>query len=131
MDARMSRAFLFFGSMASSHRAMCIPLIIVLIGWHETVFSQSVDCTIQWDDAVQLSSDSVSYNAPKLSVDGDTIHVLWYGLDFLGTVSHDGIQYCHSFDGGLTFSPQFTISSFDTASILPGSIASSGSNVYV
>jgi hypothetical protein len=112
------------------HRCIaCLPVVLI-IAFIQPLFAQNSDCGINWHTAIQLSSDRVLSNAPQVAVRGDTIHVIWYGLDTLGTESFDGVQYCHSYDGGLTFSSQVTISSLDTAAS-PGLIACSGDNVYI
>lgn len=92
--------------------------------------AQTVDCTAHWANAIQVSGDSAFYNEPRLAVVGDTVHLLWFGTDFLGTVAQDGIQYVHSFDAGLSFTAPQTLSSFDTA-LSPGIVAASGSSVCV
>ena len=94
------------------------------------VYSQEPDCTVRWETAIQLSSDRVLSNAPQIAVSGDTVHMIWYGLDTLGTELNDGVQYCHSYDGGLTFSSQTTVSPLDTAAS-PALIACSGENVAI
>jgi hypothetical protein len=79
---------------------------------------------------MRISSDSIFSDTPRISVAGDTVHIIWYGTDFFGTGTHSGVQYIHSFDGGQTFTIQQTISSSDTA-YSSGFISSSGANVYI
>lgn len=92
--------------------------------------SQESDCRIVWSPPVQLSSDSVPSITPQFAVSGDTIHVVWFGVDTLGTAGGDGIQYCRSTDRGITFSPQIALVSPDTA-ISPGFIVSDHAVVCV
>ena len=93
-------------------------------------YCQTNSCDIIWSDPVKLSIDSIPLTSPQLSISGDTIHVIWFGIDIFGTSSHNGIQYCHSFDGGISFSEQITIAPLGVASE-PGFISSSGEFVYI
>jgi hypothetical protein len=100
------------------------------MGSSHAIVAQSNSCDISWLTTAQLSYDSVPSNVPQLAISGDAIHALWYGLDTLGTISNDGIQYAGSSDGGETFSPPIKLASADTA-LDAGAIACSGNFVYV
>lgn len=124
-----SIGFYFFARMPSQRKITFLVLSCLCL-FFRTSYSQTVDCNVHWDAPLQVSYDSIFYSVPQLSVSGDTVHAIWFGTDFFGTVSHDGVQYSHSYDGGHSFSPPVTLSSFDSA-ITPGLVASSGTNVYV
>src|SRR5260221_9096487 len=97
-------------------RSFAFPTFLVsILLLTQPSFSQLPDCGINWDAPIQISSDHVLSNASQVAVSGETIHIVWYGLDTLGTEPSDGVQYARSIDGGTTFSPQLTISSIDTA----------------
>ncbi|HTK82540.1 MAG TPA: T9SS type A sorting domain-containing protein [Bacteroidota bacterium] len=112
------------------HRLVIYLFPLLLLYITDSVFSQTPDCGITWSPTRQLSSDSVLSNLPQLAIAGDTIHVIWYSLDTLGTEAHAGIQYSRSTDGGFSWYPQKTLSPPDTAAS-PALLACSGSNVYV
>ncbi len=87
-------------------------------------------CAITWENPIRLSFDSVLSVSPKLATSGDTIHVIWYGIDTIGGISHSGVEYARSTDGGVSFSGALTIASgFDAFN--RGVIACSGSIVCV
>lgn len=92
--------------------------------------SQTGACISTWDPPVRISHDSLPSIRPRLAVSGDTLYIFWYGLDTLGTVAADGIQYSVSYDGGRTFSPERVLVSMDTA-FAPGLVAAAGNTVYV
>ena len=94
------------------------------------LYAQTPDCSVHWDAPVRISYDSIFYSTPRLSISGDTIHVTWFGTDFFGNVSHDGVQYSRSEDRGGSFTPPFTVASFDSA-LSPAVIASSGQLVFL
>src|ERR1041385_3294304 len=91
--------------------------------------SQTNTCGVTWNAPIRISTDSLPSLGPRVAVSGDTIHLFWFGLDTLGTVAGDGIEYSHSFDGGSTFTSPRSLVSMDTASP-PVFIAVSGSYVY-
>jgi hypothetical protein len=93
-------------------------------------FAQSPTCDILWNSPLRVSFDSVVTISPQIAVAGDSVHLVWFGFDTLGTERFDGVQYARSTDGGLTFSPQLTLSSFDTAQY-PGYVGAIGPNVFV
>jgi hypothetical protein len=107
--------------------SVCISIFLLL---PVTTTSQVNLCNIFLTTPTSLASDSIPLISPQLSVSGDTIHTIWFGLDISQISSNDGIQYCHSFDGGATFSGFTTIVSADSA-FSPGLIACSGQFVYV
>jgi len=109
---------------------ICVLFLSCIIRY--TGLCQSQNCEIGWSNSIQVSYDSVLSVQPRIATDGDTIHVLWYGIDTLGTqgTSGVGIQYCHSFDGGISFSLQRTVISTDTA-LGTGIIAASGKYVCI
>jgi hypothetical protein len=82
------------------------------------------------DGPIQLSHDPALSIEPRVATSGDTLHVLWYGVDLTGGSTGNGIQYSRSTDGGMTFSGQITLASADTASN-PGLIATFGSVLCV
>ena len=92
--------------------------------------SQTLTCTVEWNPAIQVSSDSVLSNKPQVAVSGDTVHLVWYGFDTLGTAGRDGIQYARSSDGGASFSAQQTLLPLESA-LSPAVVASAGNFVYV
>jgi hypothetical protein len=106
------------------------PLLLLLFTAPLFSFSQPRYCGIQWDDTYRVSLDSALSVRPLLSLDGDTVNILWFGLDTLGTLANAGIQYSHSFDGGQSFSPETTLVPQANA-LLPGLMSSVGSFVYV
>ena len=93
-------------------------------------YCQNSGCGINWLSSIQISLDSVLSVSPRFSLSGNKVHALWFGLDTLGTMGNDGIQYARSIDSGKTFEPQRTLISPDTA-FSPGCIASAGNLVYV
>ncbi len=112
---------------------VCLTVVVLFPSFFsQALFGQVVDCGISWDPIQQLTSgtDQVPSHLPQIAVSGDTIHIIWYDQDFLGTESNDGVRYCHSYDGGITFSLPVTVSSFDTALNQPW-ITCSGENVYI
>ncbi len=93
--------------------------------------AQNQTCGVEWGTTHQLSNDSALTTTPLLTITGDSIHTIWYGVDTLGTISQDGIMYSHSFDSGSTFSPPRMLLSMDSA-FAPGLIAASQEGyVYV
>jgi hypothetical protein len=106
--------FLFFGILffASSSR------------------SQIFSCDLNWQPAVQLSHDSVLSITPKIVTDGNSVHIIWFGIDTIGGLSGTGIQYVQSFNNGAIFSAPRTVASPDVA-FSPGQLASSGFNLYI
>jgi hypothetical protein len=93
-------------------------------------YSQDQTCGIQWGSRYQISNDSVLSIKPLVALTGDTIHILWYGVDTLGTIYQDGVQYSHSFNGGMTFTTEQTLLPMENA-FTPGLLAVSGSFIYV
>ena len=93
-------------------------------------YCQINSCDLTWSNPIKLSIDSLPLTSPQLSICGDTIDVIWFGIDIFGTSSHNGIQYCNSFDGGTSFSEQITIVPLDIVSE-PGFMSSSGEFVYI
>ena len=93
-------------------------------------FSQPNSCEPIWQPPVRLSFDSVLSISPVIVTSGDTLHILWYGLDTIGGTPNSGIEYCRSTDGGNTFSAQQTIVSANTA-LQPGLIFCSGNIVCI
>jgi len=91
---------------------------------------QSTTCSVEWNSPIQISSDSVLSSEPQIAVSGDTIHLVWFGVDTLGTVGQDGIQYARSTDGGTTFSAQQTLLPVESA-LTPPLISCTGNFVYV
>ncbi|HLF14087.1 MAG TPA: hypothetical protein VI932_04285, partial [Bacteroidota bacterium] len=88
-------------------------------------------CDIGWSAPVRVSSDSSVSTLPDLSVRGDTVHLLWFGLDTTagGTLSQSGLRYARSTDGGGSFSsPVSLLSPFES---LPGHVASNGDRVFI
>ena len=92
--------------------------------------SQTLTCSVEWNPAIQVSFDSVLSNGPQVAVSGDTVHLVWYGFDTLGTAGRDGIQYARSADGGVSFSEQETLLPLESA-LSPAVVASAGNFVYV
>ncbi len=68
---------------------------------------------ITWSLPIQISHDSVTSTLPKIAVSGDTIHLIWFGFDTLGTIEQDGIQYSRSVDSGASFSMPQTLFPFE------------------
>jgi len=106
------------------------PSILLFFISTSFALSQPQFCGIQWGDTYRVSLDSALSIRPVLSVDGDTVNILWFGLDTLGTLTNSGIQFSHSFDGGDSFSPETTLIPHTNA-LLPGLMSSVGSFVYV
>ncbi|MBI4547712.1 MAG: exo-alpha-sialidase [Ignavibacteriae bacterium] len=96
----------------------------------ERSFAQGSTCDVVWDSTIQISQDSVLSIIPQIAVTGDTVHLLWFGFDTLGTITNDGILYSRSFNGGQSFSQQKVLSSADTV-VNPGLIAAQQGYVYV
>lgn len=112
-------------------KAKAASLVVLILISSEFSGAQSSTCAISWNAPIRVSSDAVVSISSRLSISGDTVHLLWFGLDPLGTAEpNSGIQYSHSFDGGSTFSSQLTLSPGDTAFSL-GFISSSGPFVFV
>ncbi|TLY30336.1 MAG: hypothetical protein E6K56_07005 [Ignavibacteria bacterium] len=107
----------------------CLPILLLFIS-ASPALSQAQFCGIQWGDPYRVSLDSALSIRPLLSVDGDTVNILWFGLDTLGTLTNSGIQFSHSFDGGDSFSPETTLVPHANA-LLPGFMSSVGPFVYV
>ncbi len=92
--------------------------------------AQTPTCGVAWGEMKRISFDSVPSIETHMAVQGDTIHLLWFGLDTLGTLTQSGIQYSRSTDGGLTFSPEQTLMSLQNA-LAPGLLSASGPFVFV
>ncbi len=92
--------------------------------------AQTLTCGVQWGQMSRISFDSVPSINAHIAVTGDTVHLLWYGLDTLGTLTQSGIQYSRSTDGGASFSPERTLLPLQNA-FAPGLLAASGPFVYV
>ncbi|MBI1805321.1 MAG: T9SS type A sorting domain-containing protein [Ignavibacteriae bacterium] len=107
-------------------------LIFIFLLFSFACFSaaQTATCNVEWNAAVQISFDSVLSNKPQIALSGDTVHIVWYGFDTLGTVGSDGIQYSRSMDGGSTFGAQQTLLPLESA-LSPAIVACAGSIVYV
>ncbi len=105
-------------------------MVLLLPAFLASAYPQVQTCNVSWGDIHQISNDSVPSLRPEILVTSDTIHILWYGIDTLGTVSQDGIQYCHSYDGGATFSSPRTLVPSEDA-FAPGIFSISGSVIYV
>ena len=103
-------------------------LIYFLFSLH--CVSQPNSCEPIWQSPIRLSFDSVLSISPGITTSGDTLHVIWYGMDTIGGIEHSGIGYCRSTDGGNSFSNQMTIVSSLTA-FLPGIIVCSGNVVCI
>jgi hypothetical protein len=114
--------------MSSCKVTLLVFILLIIVAL--PALSQSATCGVAWQNALRVSFDSTLSGKPQLAVHGDTIHLLWYGIDTLGTVANDGIQYSRSTDGGVTFSTELSILSYDQAPF-PGFIASNGNNLYV
>ena len=78
-------------------------------------FSQPNSCEPIWQPPIRVSFDSVLSISPVIVTSGDTLHILWYGLDTIGGSPHSGIEYSRSTDGGNSFSAQRTIVPATTA----------------
>ena len=119
-------------TILSQHHFHLIVLLLLLAFFcnAERSFAQGSTCDILWDSTIQVSRDSVLSITPQIAVEGDTVHLLWFGFDTLGTIIYDGILYSVSFDSGQSFSQQRVLSSADTA-VNPGSIATQGQYVYI
>jgi hypothetical protein len=107
-----------------------ICLLSVFFSITFPIVAQEIPCNGMWDETIQLSSDSVISISPRIASDGKNIHVIWYGLDTLGTERFSGIQYTQSTDSGKTFSAPRTVLSPNVA-LSPGYIACAGNNVFV
>ncbi|MBI4811591.1 MAG: hypothetical protein HY800_09185, partial [Ignavibacteriales bacterium] len=107
-----------------------IPILVLLSIAPRDALSQSFACGIDWSLIQQLSSDSVLSILPQFTVNNRNIHVIWFGIDTLGTMPNDGLQYTKSIDSGKIFLTQRTLVS-SNAAFSPGKISSSGSFVYV
>lgn len=92
--------------------------------------SQIFSCDLNWNQALKLSRDSVLSISPEVETDGNSAHVIWFGIDTLGGLSGAGIQYSHSFNNGEIFSSPRTIVTADMA-FSPGLLAYSSFNLYV
>lgn len=79
---------------------------------------------------MQVSHDSVLSITPKIVTDGNSIHIIWFGIDTIGGLSGTGIQYVHSFNNGEIFSAPTTVVSPDVA-FSPGQFANSDFNLYI
>jgi hypothetical protein len=80
----------------------------------------------------QISHDSVNSFVPQILAEGDTVHLLWFGDPTItGGSIGQGIQYCHSFNGGNTFTAAIQLASYDSGSGNAGKLAVAGSDVYV
>ncbi len=127
MSCRSQSLFLRF-SAASRIAAGFILFLSVVTGYQAA--AQTLTCGVAWGDMKRISFDSVPSIETRMSVQGDTIHLLWFGLDTIGTLMQSGVQYSRSTDGGLTFSPEQTLMPLQNA-FAPGLLAASGPFVYV
>ena len=105
-------------------------IIFTVLSLNPFIFCQTNNDRLSLSTPIQLSSDTIPLISAHVVASGDTIHAIWFGIDIYQTTSSDGIQYCHSFDGGKSFSLKTTIVSADTA-FGPGLIASSNQFVYI
>jgi hypothetical protein len=123
--------FKIFALLLNMYRLLSLN-IVLLVFFYSLQFALAQDntCDIRWHSTVQISHDSVLSNLSQLSVTGDTIHIIWFGLDTLGNQPHAGIQYSHSFDGGQSFSPQITLAS-PMIALSQGFMAGNRQYVYV
>src|SRR5215831_1639066 len=101
----------FTACMLIPPRFPLVMIIFVLLAFP----AKSTDCSIAWEGAIPLSSDSVYVTSPYVVATGDTIHVCWWAYDYLGLGGHDGIQYSRSTDGGASFSAPLTLEPAATA----------------
>lgn len=92
--------------------------------------SQIFSCDLNWNPIVQLSDDSVLSITPKIVTDGNSVHIIWFGIDTLGGLSGTGIQYVQSFNNGSIFSAPRTVVPADIA-FSPGQLAYSEFNLFI
>jgi hypothetical protein len=85
---------------------------------------------ITWSPAVRVSMDSATSNLPHCLVRGDTINLVWFGIDEFLTLAMDGVEVSRSTDGGATFSPPVSILPFDICLTAPVA-AQGGENILV
>lgn len=95
-----------------------------------TILSCQESPGLEWRTPIQISADSVPSNLPLIGVVGDTIHIIWFGADTLGTEARDGIQYARSIDGGLSFSQAEVLLPYDVVQS-NGLLAVADTMVYV
>jgi len=91
---------------------------------------QSFRCGIEWYNIQQVSNDSILSISPQFALTAERIHIIWFGIDTIGSQGHDGIQYSRSDDNGISFRTPSTLVPA-TAAFSPGKITSSGNYVYV
>jgi hypothetical protein len=85
---------------------------------------------ITWTSPVKISSDSATSNLPQCLVGGDSIYLVWFGIDELLQLSQDGVQFSRSTDGGAAFSPPVTLLPFDVCLNAPRA-ARAGATLYI
>jgi hypothetical protein len=88
-------------------------------------------CDLGWEPPVRVSPDSSVPTLPAIAVSGETVHLVWFGLDTTagGTLARSGLCYSRSTDGGASFSePLKLISPFES---LPGHLAVRGESVFI
>ncbi len=91
-------------------------VLLFFLGIFHSANAQSNDCAITWNPSIRISFDSLPSNVPQIAVSGDTVHLVWLNIDDAGADPNGGVQYSHSYDGGLTFSPQARLVPFDSTS---------------
>lgn len=106
-----------------------MQLLAIALCWLSTLSLARQTSEISWSPAVRISNDSAISNLPRTIVQGDTIHLFWFGIDEFLTLSQDGIQYSRSTDAGGTFTTPVTLFPFDAA-LSPPQSAGSGQVLY-
>jgi hypothetical protein len=110
--------------------AAWLPIILLALALPSHSLAQPGSCSVSWSSPVRVSFDSVLSVSPHLAISGDTVHILWFGVDTIGGASHTGVQYARSTDGGVSFSSPATVASSSDA-FNPGLLCSSGDFVWI
>ena len=77
----------------------------VTLDKEDIVFRRSDDSAGSWGDAVNVSADAEKSTEPVVSLDGETVHVVWEARADDVDAADDRVGYARSTDGGGTFAP--------------------------
>lgn len=110
---------------------LLLPILLLISSSNITAQFSKPTSSIIWDDIKRISYDSASSYVPQIVAQGDTLHLIWFGVfNNAQPDSGGGIQYARSTNSGVTFSPQRRLVP-DDSSGARRHLKVSGQNVYV
>lgn len=93
----------------------------------EIYYKKSTDGGVTWRDDVRLTDDLAWSRLPKIAINGDNIHVVW----FSDKTGHLEAYYKKSTDGGSTWTSTIKLDYENSTTSSYPDIAVSGNNVHV